>query len=39
MAVAQRRFYPDECFISEVSPVIGTHVGPGTIGMAYCAGI
>jgi DegV family protein with EDD domain len=34
-----KRFRPDECFLSEVSPTIGTHVGPGTIGVAYCAGI
>ncbi|MFN2297588.1 MAG: DegV family protein [Anaerolineales bacterium] len=33
------RFRPDECFLSEVSPTIGTHVGPGTIGVAFCAGI
>lgn len=24
---------------SEVSPVIGTHVGPGTVGLAYMAGV
>jgi fatty acid-binding protein DegV len=35
----EQRFHPDECILSEVSPAIGTHVGPGTIGVAYCAGI
>ncbi len=39
MASAKERFKPDECFLSEASPVIGTHIGPGTIGIAYCAGI
>ena len=28
-----------ESNISEVSPVVGTHAGPGTIGLAYMAGI
>lgn len=28
-----------ETVFSEVSPVIGTHAGPGTIGLAYMAGI
>jgi DegV family protein with EDD domain len=39
MKTVQDRFRPDECILSEVSPAIGTHVGPGTIGIAYCAGI
>lgn len=29
----------DESIFSEVSPVIGTHAGPGTIGLAYMAGM
>lgn len=29
---------PVETFFSEVSPVVGTHAGPGTIGIAYMAG-
>jgi DegV family protein with EDD domain len=33
------RFRPEECILSEVSPAIGTHVGPGTIGVAYCTGL
>jgi DegV family protein with EDD domain len=28
-----------ESIFSEVSPVIGTHAGPGTVGLAYMAGI
>ena len=26
-----------ESVLSEVSPAIGTHMGPGTVGLAYCA--
>lgn len=29
----------DIAVISEISPVIGTHTGPGTVGIAYMAGI
>jgi DegV family protein with EDD domain len=36
---AGKRFHPEESIFSEVSPVIGTHVGPGTIGLAWCAGV
>ena len=28
----------EESVFSEVSPVVGTHTGPGTIGLAYLAG-
>ena len=28
------RFNPDNIYISEVSPVVGTHVGPGGLGLA-----
>jgi DegV family protein with EDD domain len=28
-----------EAFITEVSPVIGTHTGPGTVGIAFMAGM
>jgi len=28
-----------ECLLSEVSPVVGTHTGPGTVGLAYMTGI
>jgi DegV family protein with EDD domain len=30
---------PDEKMYTEVSPVIGTHVGPGVVGLAYLAGM
>jgi DegV family protein with EDD domain len=36
---AKERFHPEETIFSEVSPVIGTHAGPGTIGLAWCAGV
>lgn len=36
---AVERFNPDEAFISEASPVVGVHTGPGTVGIAFCAGL
>ncbi len=39
---AQQRFQPGqvkEILLSEVSPAIGTHTGPGTVGMAYMVGM
>lgn len=30
-----RRFHPSETVFTEVSPVLGTHTGPGTVGVAY----
>ena len=38
METARQRFAPVETIMSEVSPVIGTHVGPGTLALAYQAG-
>jgi DegV family protein with EDD domain len=35
----QKRCDPVESYISVVSPVIGTHSGPGTVGLAYCFGL
>ena len=32
-------FEPVEVIFSEVSPVVGTHAGPGTVGLAYMAGV
>ena len=32
---ATKRLNPIETVISQVSPVVGTHVGPGTVGLAY----
>lgn len=36
---ASRRISPVESILTEVSPVVGTHAGPGTVGLAYMAGI
>jgi DegV family protein with EDD domain len=36
---AGRRLNPTESLFTEVSPVIGTHAGPGTVGLAYMAGM
>lgn len=33
---ATKRLNPIETIISQVSPVVGTHVGPGTVGLAFC---
>ena len=35
MEVIQRRFNPIELIKADMSPVIGTHVGPGTVGVAW----
>jgi DegV family protein with EDD domain len=37
-ADAEARFHPVENILSEVSPVIGSHTGPGTISLAFMAG-
>lgn len=36
---AAQQLNPVETILSEVSPVIGTHAGPGTVGLAYIAGL
>ena len=36
---ACRRMHVDESLLSIVSPVVGTHAGPGTVGLAYMAGL
>lgn len=36
--MAVERLHPIEVIRSEVSPVIGSHVGPGTVSMAYMIG-
>jgi len=36
--MAKERLNPIEVIRSEVSPVIGSHVGPGTVSMAYMVG-
>lgn len=38
MEECRKRFDPVELILSEVSPVIGCHVGPGTLSIAYQAG-
>ncbi len=38
MDIVKQRFLPIELILAEVSPVIGAHVGPGTIAIAYQAG-
>lgn len=38
MEVCKERFNPVELILSEVSPVVGSHVGPGTVSIAYQAG-
>jgi DegV family protein with EDD domain len=35
----ETRFQPAESILSEVSPVVGSHTGPGTISIAYMAGM
>lgn len=35
MAEAQQHFNAVESYICDLSPVIGTHAGPGTLGLAY----
>jgi len=32
---AIKRMNPVESMMSEVSPAVGTHVGPGTVGLAF----
>jgi DegV family protein with EDD domain len=36
MAMVRDRFQPDSLFRAGVSPVVGTHVGPGALGIAFC---
>lgn len=39
LEAAAARLNPVEKLISSVSPVIGTHTGPGTVGLAFMAGM
>ena len=39
MEDTKRRFEPEEIYLSELSPVIGTHVGPGTVAIACMHGM
>lgn len=38
LEIAKERFSPVECVLAEISPVVGTHTGPGTIAIAYQVG-
>jgi len=39
LETARERFHPVESLQSVLSPVIGTHAGPGTVALAYMTGI
>lgn len=39
LSAASLRLQPIETIFASVSPVIGTHAGPGTIGLAFMAGM
>lgn len=36
---AEEALSPDETFLAELSPAIGTHVGPGTLAIAFMRGL
>jgi DegV family protein with EDD domain len=38
LAEASKRIKPDESALTDVSPAVGTHTGPGTLGFAFMAG-
>lgn len=39
LEAAAARLHPIEQILASVSPAIGTHAGPGTVGLAYMAGM
>ena len=39
MVDIKENFEPKEIMMADLSPVIGTHTGPGTVGVAYVAGV
>ena len=39
MDQVKEKFSPDDFMSADLSPVIGTHVGPGAVGVAYVAGV
>ncbi len=39
LARAEQELKPVESIFTEVSPTVGTHAGPGTVGLAYMAGM
>ena len=38
LAAATEKMKPAEALLTEVSPVVGTHTGPGTVGLAWMVG-
>jgi fatty acid-binding protein DegV len=36
---AEQELHPVESIFTEVSPTVGTHAGPGTVGLAFMAGM
>jgi fatty acid-binding protein DegV len=36
---AIRRFAPEEALLQSATPGMATHVGPGALGLCYCAGV
>ena len=39
LARAEKELSPNESIFTEVSPTVGTHAGPGTVGLAFMAGM
>ena len=39
LARAEKELNPVESILTEVSPTVGTHAGPGTVGLAFMAGM
>jgi fatty acid-binding protein DegV len=39
LARAEQALHPIESIFTEVSPTVGTHAGPGTVGLAFMAGM
>ncbi len=39
LETARQRLGAEEAILCELSPTVGTHAGPGTVGLAYCAGL
>jgi DegV family protein with EDD domain len=39
LELACQQLNPVESFLTQVSPVVGTHAGPGTVGLAFMAGM
>ena len=39
LSLVEEKFSPDELMLASISPVLGTHTGPGSIGIAYVAGV